>query len=125
MFTNKQINEFKERLLEMKKETEKDLEEYRGGPANEDYSNENTQELSDVADHPANLGTEQFEREKDYTFYEKARERMMEIEDALQRIEEGKYGFSEKSGEPIPLERLEVEPTARFTVEESKEINER
>ncbi|MFG6119528.1 MULTISPECIES: hypothetical protein [Thalassobacillus] len=122
MLNDKQIQEFKERLLEMKKETEQDLEKYSDSLGNQDSSAESHQELSDMPDHPGNHGTEQFERSKDQTFYEKARERMMEIEDALQRIEDGKYGLSEKSGDPIPVERLEIEPTARYTVEESQEI---
>ncbi|WP_028783551.1 hypothetical protein [Thalassobacillus devorans] len=122
MLSDKQVQEFKEKLLGMKKEAEKDLEKYSDSMADQGSSSETHQEISDIPDHPGNHGTEQFERSKDQTFYEKARERMMEIEDALQRIEEGKYGISEKSGEPIPVERLEIEPTARYTVEESKEI---
>lgn len=46
----------------------------------------------------------------------------MEAEDALKRIEEGRFGVSEKSGDPIPVERLEALPTARYTVEEEREI---
>ncbi|MFB1098319.1 TraR/DksA C4-type zinc finger protein [Terribacillus sp. JSM ZJ617] len=46
------------------------------------------------------------------------------MEDALDRIEEGTYGVSEKSGEPIPEERLKAEPTARLLVEEQAEVEE-
>lgn len=48
-------------------------------------------------------------------------DQLQEIEDALQRIEDGTYGISEKSGEPIPEERLEVMPTARLLVSEEEE----
>lgn len=122
MLSDKQVQEFKEKLLGMKKEAEKDLEKYSDSMSDQESSSETHQEISDIPDHPGDHGTEQFERAKDQTFYEKARERLMEIEDALKRIEEGSYGRSEKSGEPIPVERLEIEPTARYTVEESKEI---
>lgn len=118
MLTDKQIEHFKKQLLDMKKEAEESLEEYRDDRAKEDYPNDNTGEISSVADHPANLGTDQHERAKEQTFYEQAREKLMEVNDALQRIEEGRYGKSEMSGEPIPVERLEAMPTARYRVDE-------
>lgn len=121
MLTEKQKESFKEQLLEMKKEAEEEIEEYKDDRLNNDYENDDTGEISSVADHPGNLGTDQFEREKEQTFQEKARERLMEVNDALQRMEEGRYGISEKSGEPIPVERLEAMPTARYRVDEVEE----
>ncbi len=118
MLTDKQIEHFKKQLLDMKKEAEESLEEYRDDRAKEDYPNDDTGEISSVADHPANLGTDMHERAKEQTFYEQAREKLMEVNDALQRIEEGRYGKSEMSGEPIPVERLEAMPTARYRVDE-------
>jgi DnaK suppressor protein len=47
-------------------------------------------------------------------------QRFEDIESALRRIEDGTYGFSALSGAPIPLERLEVVPWARLTVEEEE-----
>lgn len=38
---------------------------------------------------------------------------LAEIDAALRRIETGRYGVSEESGEPIPFERLDVVPWAR------------
>ncbi|MFD1020543.1 TraR/DksA C4-type zinc finger protein [Thalassobacillus hwangdonensis] len=122
MLSDKQLQQFKEKLVTMKKETEAELEDYHNDEAKETYQNDETGELSSVQDHPANSGTDQFERAKEQTFYEQARERMMDIEDALKKIEEGTYGKSEKSGKEIPLERLEAMPTARYTVEEQEEM---
>ena len=36
-----------------------------------------------------------------------------EVNAALKRIEEGRYGLCEKTGKPIPLARLEAYPAAR------------
>ena len=47
------------------------------------------------------------------------RERIAAIERAEQRLADGTFGLSVKSGQPIPDERLEVAPTAELTVEES------
>jgi DnaK suppressor protein len=48
------------------------------------------------------------------------RRRLRDIERALQKIEDGTYGLSDASGEPIPRERLEVVPEAIFTASELK-----
>jgi RNA polymerase-binding transcription factor DksA len=47
-----------------------------------------------------------------------AREELAQVEKALARIEAGTYGISEVSGQPIPRERLEAEPTATTLVDE-------
>jgi DnaK suppressor protein len=44
--------------------------------------------------------------------------RLARIERALQKIKEGTYGFSDASGKPIPVERLDAIPDAIFTVAE-------
>ncbi|BCQ28899.1 conjugal transfer protein TraR (plasmid) [Caballeronia sp. NK8] len=45
-------------------------------------------------------------------------QRIDDIQRALQKIDEGTYGFSDASGAPIPKARLEVMPEAIFTVAE-------
>lgn len=44
------------------------------------------------------------------------RQRLQEIEDALERIETGEYGFCEATGEPIGKRRLDAVPWARYCV---------
>ena len=46
-----------------------------------------------------------------------------EVEAALQRIEDGTFGYCEETGEPIGIKRLLAVPYARYTikVQESKE----
>jgi DnaK suppressor protein len=46
---------------------------------------------------------------------------LAQVERALQRMEEGTYGVSEVSGNPIPLERLEAMPWATTTVDDPEE----
>jgi len=43
-------------------------------------------------------------------------ERLQEIDDALAHIEEGTYGICERCKQPIPPERLEIMPEARYCV---------
>ncbi len=46
------------------------------------------------------------------------RETLAQIDRALERIEAGTYGFSEVSGKPIPVDRLEAVPYATTLVDE-------
>lgn len=48
--------------------------------------------------------------------------RLGNIERALQKIEEGSYGFSDVSDEPIPKARLEATPEAIVTIDEEAAI---
>ena len=48
------------------------------------------------------------------------RERLAALQRAEQRIADGTYGYSVRSGEPIPDERLEADPAAELTVEEAR-----
>jgi len=106
---------FKEKLLKMKQETEQEINSY-----DQTSPNDSIQELADYDNHPADMGTEQFEQQRDAGMDLVRRERLQEIEDALTRMEDGTYGRSEKSGKPIPEERLKVMPTARNLVEEEE-----
>lgn len=50
------------------------------------------------------------------------RQRLLTIERAEQRLRDGTYGRSIRSGLAIPNERLEADPAAELTVEEAQEI---
>lgn len=52
------------------------------------------------------------------------RMRLQTVRRALEKIEEGTYGQSEQSGDPIPRARLEAAPSALYTVAE-EEMRER
>jgi RNA polymerase-binding transcription factor len=47
------------------------------------------------------------------------RDRLTALDRALQRVEDGSYGRSIRSGVPIPDERLEADPAAELTVQEA------
>ena len=48
---------------------------------------------------------------------DRARKLVSKIDQALQRIENGQYGYCEESGEPIGLRRLEARPIATLSLE--------
>ncbi len=49
-----------------------------------------------------------------------ARMRLQAVRRALEKIEEGSYGRSDQSGDPIPRDRLLAMPSSLFTVEEEE-----
>jgi RNA polymerase-binding transcription factor len=58
------------------------------------------------------------ERERDLALSAQARQTVVEIDAALERMANGTYGYSIVSGAPIPRERLEAIPWATVLVEE-------
>jgi len=73
-------------------------------------------ELSKVDQHPAELGTETFERELELTTLTMIEAELKDIEDALRRIDRGSYGICEACGKPIDPQRLEAKPWARYCI---------
>lgn len=49
------------------------------------------------------------------------RDRIAAIDRALQRLDDGTYGLSVRSGAPIPDDRLDADPAAELTVDEARE----
>ncbi|MBV8560743.1 MAG: TraR/DksA C4-type zinc finger protein [Acidimicrobiia bacterium] len=78
-------------------------------------------ELSSVDQHQADVGTETFEREKDISILEQIDAELADVEHALRRLDDGTYGTCEFDGKPIPEERLEAVPAARFCVQHQAE----
>jgi RNA polymerase-binding transcription factor DksA len=77
-------------------------------------------ELTHYDQHPADQASETFEREKDISILERLEADLVEIEAALQRVDEGTYGVDENTGEPIDPERLDAVPTARTNIDRSE-----
>ena len=63
-----------------------------------------------------------FENERDQSLIDRLRSELTAIERAEQRIEEGTYGISVESGEPIPDGRLEAVPWADRTADEQSRL---
>ncbi len=70
-------------------------------------------DLSRVDQHTADAGSELFENERDQSMITRLEQELVAIERAEQRLEEGTYGTSVESGEPIPDGRLEAVPVGR------------
>jgi DnaK suppressor protein len=61
-------------------------------------------------------------REFLFSLSDNERKQMVLIDDAIERMEKGTYGFCLHSGQPIALPRLQAVPWARFTVDVQEKI---
>lgn len=59
--------------------------------------------------------------EKDGALVNRSVERLARVERALAKIDAGTYGFSDVSGKPIPIERLNAVPEATNTIREQED----
>jgi DnaK suppressor protein len=79
-------------------------------------------ELSKIDQHPAELGSETFERELELTTLTIVEGELKDIDDALRKLDEGTYGICEECGKPIDEARLEAVPWARYCVVDQARI---
>ena len=97
---------FKNRLLEMKHQL---LD-------NADATSQHLQEQEATPD-PTDRATLEEEYALELRTRDRERKLLQKIESALNRIEEGNYGYCEDTDEPIGLQRLFARPTATLSLE--------
>jgi DnaK suppressor protein len=120
MTTNNELDENfvaqqKERLEGLREEL---LRVLRGAEEDERTRGENE---GDFTEHDSgDMSRDIYDREVDATIAEQVQQRIEIVDRALQKVEEGTYGLSDISGEPIPRGRLEAVPEAIRTVEEQQ-----
>ena len=109
----------RQRLEELREE----LGRLRGGL--EEDQRDRAEDEGDMTENDSgDMSQSLFTREMDATVEQQVERRLEHVERALQKIEEGTYGFSDDSGEPIPRGRLEAVPEATRTVEEQEQPRE-
>ncbi|MCE4051248.1 TraR/DksA C4-type zinc finger protein [Bacillus sp. Au-Bac7] len=116
----------KEQLATLQKQLEDRKEQLtnRLDGKEEETMQDSVGELSTYDNHPADMGTELFERGRDLALEEHDQAELDNINSALKAIQDGTYGICEVSGKEIPYERLEAMPTATTLIEYSdRELN--
>ena len=108
MITTEQQNRCKKVLLERQSTLISHLQDDFGMSVS---ATDSVGELSSYDNHPADMGTELYERGKDVALNEHAEKELEEINKALHAIDEGTYGICTTCGADIPYERLQAVPT--------------
>tara|TARA_B100000902_G_C26933398_1_gene727472 strand:+ start:108 stop:563 length:456 start_codon:yes stop_codon:yes gene_type:complete len=110
----KMRNYFKQKLLDWKNEL---LKESSQTLNNLQSDNEAKADITDRA-------SEEIDRSFELRTRDRERKLINKINAALQRIEDGSYGYCEETGEPIGLKRLEARPVATLSIE-AQEMHEK
>ena len=114
-FMNAKMKEyFKQKLLNWKNEL---LKESNQTLNNLQSDNEAKADITDRA-------SEEIDRSFELRTRDRERKLINKINAAIQRIEDGSYGYCEETGEPIGLKRLEARPVATLSLE-AQEIHEK
>lgn len=118
--TKKQLAHFRDKLKAERQRVMEEVGEIQQGNLKQsiaDQSGENsryTYHLGDVA-------SLAYGREFTMGLAERQQKYLEQIDEALERIEDGTYGICKVTGEPIAVERLEEVPIAKYSVK-GKEI---
>jgi RNA polymerase-binding transcription factor DksA len=83
------------------------------------------EEQPTYSEHMADAGTDSYDRDFALSMLSSDQNALYEIDEAIERLEDGSYGRCELTGKPIPRERLEAIPWARFTIEAERQLEER
>lgn len=74
-------------------------------------------ELANYDNHPADTGSETFEKEKDLALRDNLRNMIGKIDEAVGKIDRGTYGTCDRCGRGITTGRLSAVPYAIYCVE--------
>ncbi|MCK4236015.1 MAG: TraR/DksA C4-type zinc finger protein [Candidatus Krumholzibacteria bacterium] len=106
-FFKKKIHTERERVLRALGRIEESINEASEGSegSKQSYSN-----------HMADLGTDYMEKEKNFYYASQEGHYLKSLDEALERMERGKYGNCRECGDLISLKRLEVVPGAKLCI---------
>lgn len=79
--------------------------------------NNNTSELSNYDNHPAEIASDLFDIEQQMALKKLQEKEIEQIERAKEKIKQGTYGICEECGKDIDPARLEVLPHARLCID--------
>jgi RNA polymerase-binding protein DksA len=97
------------------------LQRLRAGLLARLQSEQSVARESEQESEPMDRAEQTREQDDAALFTERDRALVREIEHALSKFDQGRYGLSEISGEPIGFRRLDAVPWARFAADEVDE----
>lgn len=121
-FNKKELNEFKKLILKRKEEILDDIKHISDDTLKKSQK-EASGDISGYTYHMADVATDTYDREFSLGLASNERKLLYELDDALKKIEEGKFGICEDCKSFITKSRLKAVPYARLCVkcQEKKE----
>ncbi len=113
-FSKKELEEYREKLLNLKDDTLRQIREI-----SEDTLMKSQKDMSgDISGyglHMADVASDNYERDFNLDMVSSERKIVLEIDEAIKRIDDGTYGICQMSGKPISRSRLKAIPYARYS----------
>lgn len=110
------VDKYRKMLLDERQRLESEIDALERDIIGGDTA-ENLGELADYDNHPADQGTDTFEKEKDVSVAGHWRGMIGRIDEALDKMERGTYGECDRCGREIGTERLDAVPYAIYCME--------
>jgi DnaK suppressor protein len=104
----------RQQLAEERARLESLRDQFRADGLTDESEGQSLDALTLVSQHPADVGTETFDRERDLSILEQVEGELAEVERALERLDDGSYGTCEACGRQIDDVRLAARPEARL-----------
>ena len=114
--SQKQLAYYKGLLIEKMKEILGDVSSL------EETLSPNSGDVSSMPVHLADIGTDSYEQDFNLNLVAEERKTLMEIQQALTRIQNGTFGFCEGLNKPIEENRLEAIPWTRYSLEYARMV---
>jgi len=113
-FSRKEFNIYREKLINLKDDTLKQMREISQDTlmkTQKDMSGD----ISGYGIHIADVASDNYDRDFNLSPVSNERKIVMEIDEALKRIDDGSYGICQMSGKPISKTRLNAIPYAKYS----------
>lgn len=121
--TKKDLTYFKEKLIGEKQKVLEEMGNLQNNNLMQSISDQSG-EISRYSYHLGDTASLSYGREFSMGLAERQQKYLEQVDEALERIDNGTYGICKVTGEPIPIERLEEVPVAKYSVK-GKEILEK
>jgi len=116
----KQLTQFRKQLEELRSDLGQELQQISDSNLKRSQK-ESSGDLSGYSYHMADVGTDNFGREMELNIASSGNERLRQIEEAIERVEEGTFGQCLSCSADIGLERLKVLPYTRLCIDCARE----
>ena len=111
----KDLQHYEQKLIEERKHCLSELSSIENGELMVNQK-EASGDLSSYSFHMADQGSDTMEKEKSVFLVSSKGKELYEIDQALYRIKDGKFGTCEKCGKEVEKERLEAVPYAKLCI---------
>lgn len=119
-YDEEQLERYRKLLSEKRQEIAETIQPLREEKQQEGADTPSA-ELSGMPTHHGDAGTRDFRKGMQQKLLENEETRLVEVDRALERIENGTFGACQECGKPIGEQRLEAKPWARYCIDDAPE----